>query len=139
MPQTGFSAIAPGVESVAAPLITGEERGAQSDIWALEVNYKPVRMLLVELTDPNTGKSSRELVWYLAYRAVVRSSSGVRESDNPEDRPIFVPEFTFVVESRGAPKPYPDRVLRFLPKRPLTSASGINTRTRSKSSRRFPN
>jgi hypothetical protein len=111
-PRPGFSAIAPGVETIAAPLITGEERNAQPDIWALELNYKPVRMLLVELTDPQTGKTARELVWYLAYRAVVRSASGVRDSDNPEDRPVFVPEFTFVVESRGAPKVYPDRVLR---------------------------
>lgn len=125
VPQLGFSAIAPGVETVAAPFITGEERGAQPDIWALELNYKPVRMLLVELTDPKTGKTSRELVWYLAYRAVVRSSSGVRESDNPEDRPIFVPEFTFVVEGRGAPKVYPDRVLR-------PAEAAINKRERHK-------
>ena len=48
VPRPGFSAIAPGVETVAAPLITGEERNAQSDIWALEVHYKPMRMILVE-------------------------------------------------------------------------------------------
>ena len=112
VPQAAFSAIAPGVETVAAPQISGEERNAQADIWALEVNYKPVRMIQVELTDPSTGESSRKLVWYLAYRAVVRSSSGVRDSGRPEDRPIFVPEFTFVVERRGAPKVYPDSVLR---------------------------
>jgi hypothetical protein len=110
-PRQGFSAIAPGVETVAAPLISGEERNAQPDIWALEINYKPVRMLLVELTDPKTGKTAKELVWYLAYRAVVRSSSGVSAVVRPEDRPTFVPEFTFVVEGRGAPKVYPDRVL----------------------------
>ncbi|HEY2249932.1 MAG TPA: hypothetical protein VGH74_02685 [Planctomycetaceae bacterium] len=125
LPQAGFSAIYPGVETIASPLITGEERNAQSDIWALEVHYKPMRMILVELTDPQTGKTSRELVWYLAYRTVVRSSSGVKDSDNPEDRPIFVPEFTFVVESRGAPKVYPDRVLR-------SAEAAINKRERHK-------
>ncbi len=125
LPQTGFSAIAPGVETVAAPLITGEERNAQPDIWALEVNFKPVRMIQVELTDPNSGKTTRELVWYLAYRTVVRASSGVKDSDDPADRPIFVPEFTFVVEGRGAPKPYPDRVLR-------PAEAAINKRERHK-------
>lgn len=124
-PRTGFSAIAPGVETVAAPLISGEERNAQPDIWALELNYKPVRMMLVELTDPQTGKTARELVWYLAYRAVVRSTSGVRDSDEAEDRPIFVPEFTFVVEGRGAPKVYHDRILR-------PAEAAINKRERYK-------
>src|SRR5258708_7344561 len=124
-PRPGFSAIAPGVETVATPLITGEERNAQPDIWALELNYKPVRMILVELTDPKTGKTARELVWYLAYRAVVRSASGVRDTDNPEDRPVFVPEFTFVVKGRGGPKVYPDRVLR-------PAEAAINKRERYK-------
>ena len=124
-PRLGFSAIAPGVETVAAPLITGEERNAQPDIWALELNYKPVRMILVELTDPQTGKTARELVWYLAYRAIVRNSSGVSDSVKPEDRPIFVPEFTLVVEGRGAPKVYPDRVLR-------PAEAAINKRERYK-------
>ena len=73
LPRTGFSAIAPGVEITVPPLITGEERNAQPDVWALEINFKPVRMILVDLADPQTGKISRELVWYLAYRAVVRN------------------------------------------------------------------
>jgi hypothetical protein len=126
VPRLAYSAIAPGVETVAAPLISGEERNAQLDIWALEVNFKPVRMLLVELTDPHTGKTGRELVWYLAYRAVVRSSSGVPDSGRSEDRPIFVPEFTFVVEGRNAaPKLYHDRVLR-------PAEAAINRRERYK-------
>src|SRR5437667_11479483 len=66
LPQTGFSEIAPGVETVAAPLITGVERVDQPDIWAMEVNFKPVRMIQAEVTDPKTGKTAKELVWYLA-------------------------------------------------------------------------
>src|SRR6266480_792088 len=80
LPRIGSAAILPGIETVVAPLITGEERNAQPDIWALEVNFKPIRMILVELPDAKTGKTSKELVWYLAYRAVVRSSSGVPDS-----------------------------------------------------------
>jgi hypothetical protein len=110
-PRTGFSDIAPGVESVAAPLITGAERNAQPDIWAMEVNFKPVRMIQADVADPKTGKTSRELVWYLAYRAVVRASSGISDSGKPEDRPIFVPDFLFVVESRRGIQRYEDRIL----------------------------
>jgi len=111
-PRIGFSAIAPGVETVAAPLITGQERSEQPNIWAMELNYKPVRMIQVEITDPKTGKSSKELVWYLAYRAVVRSSSGISDSVKPEDRPWFVPEFTFVIDKgRRGPQTYSDQII----------------------------
>lgn len=111
LPQPGFSAIAPGVETVAAPLITGEERNAQPDIWALEVNFKPVRMIEVDIPHPKTGRTTRELVWYLAYRAVVRNSSGISDSISKADRPTFVPELTFVVEGRKGVEIYEDRVI----------------------------
>lgn len=111
LPRTGLSDIAPGVETVAAPLITGAERNAQPDIWAMEVNFKPVRMIQVDVTNPKTGKTSRELVWYLAYRALIRSSSGISDAGKPEDRPIFVPDFLFVVESRRGIEKYEDRIL----------------------------
>jgi hypothetical protein len=111
LPREGSAAILPGIETVMAPLITGEERNAQPDLWALEVNYKPMRMIQVELTDPKTGNTEKELVWYLAYRAVVRSTSGVPATSNAEDRPIFVPEFTLVVDSKKGPQVYHDRIL----------------------------
>ncbi|MGQ0636085.1 MAG: twin-arginine translocation signal domain-containing protein [Planctomycetaceae bacterium] len=107
-----FGAIAPGVETVAAPMITGEEQNTQRDIWALEVNYKPVRMIHVDLTDPKTGKSAKRLVWYLAYRAVVRPTSNLADDTvGASDRPIFVPELTLVSEIAGRQLPYPDRVI----------------------------
>ena len=110
-PRTGYSEIAPGVETVAAPLITGAERNAQPDIWAMEVNFKPVRMIQADVTNPKTGKTSRELVWYLAYRALIRAASGISDSGKPEDRPIFVPDFLFVVESRRGVERYEDRII----------------------------
>ncbi|HLJ11621.1 MAG TPA: hypothetical protein VKU82_10545 [Planctomycetaceae bacterium] len=125
-PQAGFSAIVPGVETVALPLITGQERSSQPDIWALEVNFKPVRMIQVELDDPKTGKSANELVWYLAYRAVVRTASGLpNATDGSADRPKFVPEFTLVVEGKRGVEIYPDRVI------PAAQAA-INKRERYK-------
>ncbi|MSR57169.1 MAG: hypothetical protein EXS05_05810 [Planctomycetaceae bacterium] len=105
------AAILPGVETVAAPVITGEESTAQPDIWALEVRYKPVRMIQATLTDPKTGKTGKQLVWYLAYRAVARASSRVPAGVPAADRPIFVPEFTFVSEDAGKNEPQVDRVL----------------------------
>jgi hypothetical protein len=125
VPRIGYSAIAPGVETVAAPLISGEERNAQPDIWALEVDYKPVRMIQAEVADPKSGRTSRELVWYLAYRAVVRSTSGIADSVAEEDRPKFVPEFTLVVERKRGVEIYQDRVL------PVANAA-INKRERYK-------
>lgn len=104
--------IAPGVETRIAPLITGEERARQKDIWALELNFKPVRMISVDLPNSKTGKGNRELVWYLAYRAVSRPGSSVPEdSDRPDERPMFVPEFTLVTEDRAKQQIYPDRIL----------------------------
>lgn len=112
LPRGSFAASVPGVETVVAPLISGEERNAQPDLWALEVNYKPVRMIVADLPESPTGKAGKQLVWYLAYRAIVRKASGVPDTaDNPEDRPIFVPEFTLVVDGKNGPDIYQDRVL----------------------------
>jgi hypothetical protein len=119
------AAIAPGVETVAAPVITGEESTAQADIWALEVRFKPVRMLHVEMPNPKGG-TSKELVWYLCYRAVVRAGSRVADSGVANDeRPLFVPELTFVSEDEGRVKATQDSIL------PVAQAA-INKRERHK-------
>jgi hypothetical protein len=104
--------IAPGVETRIAPQITGEERARQKDIWALEVNFKPVRMISVDVPGGKSGKTNRELVWYLAYRAVNRPESTTPgDSDRADERPIFVPEFTLATEDRNKQQIYPDRIL----------------------------
>ena len=111
VPTLAFSDVRPGIETVVAPLITGEEKNTQPDIWALELNFKPVRMITVDLPDPNTGKKSRQLVWYVGYRVVVRTTSGIADSVNVKDRPLFVPELTLVAETKKGPVEYPDRIL----------------------------
>src|SRR5262245_49303445 len=101
-PSSLFSAVAPGLETVVLPALSGEEITGQPDIWALEVRFKPMRMISTELTDPKTGKSSRQLVWYLAYRAVARKTSRVPDADSEKGwRSALVPEFTFVTEDGG--------------------------------------
>ena len=51
---------------------SGEELNQQTDLWVLEVRFKPLRLISVNLTDPKTGKKTKQLVWYLVYRAVNR-------------------------------------------------------------------
>ncbi|MBS0264277.1 MAG: hypothetical protein JSS02_20230 [Planctomycetes bacterium] len=110
-PQFARADVLPGLETVAAPLILGEEKGAQPDLWVMEVRFKPVRMVQVPLTDPKTGKTSKDLVWYLAYRAVIRNTSGISDSIAKKDRPMFVPELTLVAETKKGPVSYTDSVI----------------------------
>ena len=37
-------------------------------LWIAEVQYKPVRHLFMNVTDPVTRETKRELVWYMIYR-----------------------------------------------------------------------
>jgi len=104
--------VLPGIEQVATPMVKGEEQVTQKDIWALEVRYKPVRMISANVTDPQTGAMQRELVWYLAYRIVVRTASQLPdETLNTAERPLFVPELTLVGQDEGRERRYLDRVL----------------------------
>ena len=64
-PLRGFTIRVPSQAS-------GEERNQQTDLWVLEVRFKPLRLVTINLTDPKTGKKSKQLVWYLLYRAVNR-------------------------------------------------------------------
>lgn len=123
--QAGSAAIAPGVETTASTVLTGEERNVQPDLWVLEVNFKPVRMISVDLPDPITGKTRRQLIWYLAYRAFNRGGNNKSTAVLPkaEDRPVFVPEFTLMTDDNGKQKIYFDRVM------PVAQAA-INRRER---------
>ena len=122
---SAWGAVAPGVETKAAPVITGEERNLQPDIWALEVNFKPLRLIRVDLPDARTGKTTPRMIWYIVYRVVNRPADGTSpaQSEEAAKRPIFVPEFTLVTEDEGAQKVYLDRVM------PVAQAA-INKRER---------
>ncbi len=108
-----------GFDSTLEATATGEELTAQTDLWVMEVSFKPMRMIWVDLTDAKTGKKSRELVWYLVYKAVNRTlhqrqdtSDTVPVNDNdPAPKQFFVPEFTLVTQDGGVQKIYADRIL----------------------------
>ncbi len=81
---------------------TGEERNRQTDLRVMEVQFKPMRMVWVELTNPQTGRKERQAVWYLVYRAITRPTPA--RADETDSRPIntvdpapkpvdFMPEF----------------------------------------------
>lgn len=94
-----------GFSQVAEVLATGEERNRQRDLWVLEVHFKPMRMIFVDITDPKTNEKRRDQIWYLAYKMVNRPISGqqddtdtrpVNELDPIPQRPKVIPEFTLI-------------------------------------------
>jgi hypothetical protein len=101
-PTRGFNTVAPAVSS-------GLERQRQPDLYVFEVQFKPLRMIFVDVTDPQTGETRREQVWYLAYRAVNRSFE--TRADDTDTTPVnvldplpgpsqFLPEFTLITHDR---------------------------------------
>lgn len=98
---------------------TGEELNAQPDMWMLQVSFKPMRMIRVTTTDPATGETRDELVWYLVYRAINRKLEKQGDTSNTipindEDvppTPLFVPEFTLVTQDDGEGRAYDDSII----------------------------
>lgn len=97
-----------GYRGYAPATVTGDELRTQTDLWVLEVHFKPMRMISVELTDPKTREKRREWVWYLVYKAICRPvERRVDTSDNvplndydaQPSRPLFVPEFMLMTKA----------------------------------------
>ncbi|MFV0445747.1 MAG: hypothetical protein ACK5Q5_19370 [Planctomycetaceae bacterium] len=66
----------------------GEERNRQTDLKVMEVQFKPMRMVWANITDAQTGEKTRQEVWYLVYRAVLRPTPA--RIDETDTRPINV-------------------------------------------------
>jgi hypothetical protein len=99
-------------------LATGEELAAQPDLWVMEVYFKPMRQIIVPITDPQTGKQKPEYIWYLPYRAVNRRlttrnvpAAAVNDLDPPVIPPLFIPEFTLITTDTDEPKIYRDEII----------------------------
>lgn len=112
------AATVPGVEIQALPYVTADERQSHPDLWVMEVNFKPLRLIRVELPDPKTGESRAQWVWYMVYRAINRPIERRKadETDVPDttiDRPehLFVPEFLLITDDNNVQKRYYDRVM----------------------------
>ncbi len=95
-----------------------EEQGSQSDLWVLDVYFKPMRMIPVELTDPKTGEKKPEFVWYIVYRAF-HHKLDTKAKENPPvntlDRPVapqqFIPEAVLMVTDNDRNQVYSDQVI----------------------------
>ena len=90
------------------------------DLWALEVQLKPLRMIRVPLTDPKTGRKREQLVWYQVYRVINRpvtrpvdesDRQPVNDQDPPPGRPLLIPEFTLVTRDEDKQEVYRDQIL----------------------------
>jgi hypothetical protein len=97
---------------------SGEERTSQSELWVLDVYFKPMRLIPVELTDPKTGRKKLEYVWYIVYRAFHHKldqkgvdNSPVNDLDPPVAPQQFIPEFTLVVTDNDKNDVFPDQVI----------------------------
>jgi len=89
------------------------------DIWVLDFQFKPVRMIWVDIPQAD-GYMRRTLIWYMVYSVTNpgRVMQPVENADNTYtvkyvDRPIqFVPKFTLVSQDlRPKNKAYLDRVI----------------------------
>jgi hypothetical protein len=94
------------------------------DVWCLELAFKPLRMIEVDVPQPN-GRMQRKLVWYMVYR-VRNTGAGLTAEVKPDGsfvtaeegtEPIrFLPQLVLASQDRtaaGEPlgKAYLDRVI----------------------------
>jgi hypothetical protein len=94
------------------------------DVWVLDFQFKPVRMMWIDIPGPN-ARMERKLVWYLLYSVTnpgkvfhpVEDKDGTY-SVTTVDRPIrFIPVFTMEVHNRlqdeaaGFTKVYSERCI----------------------------
>lgn len=93
------------------------------DIWCLEFSFKPLRMLWVEIPQPN-GKMERKLIWYMVYSvrntgqglAPGQSEGGVATAEPTQIGPVrFLPHFVLQghdqVSGRKLYRAYMDRII----------------------------
>lgn len=120
-------------------------------LWTAELQYKPVRFVRMSVTDPATGRTEEELVWYMVYRYIQRDYTEIAGSErdrlveNLEDQdgkpanlvddsqsvPIIVPRFDLMTDDDGPKQIVRDVVLpevqRSIMKRELRSKSAGRT------------
>ena len=108
----GFNLIAPGQT-------TGDERASQNNLWVLEVQFKTLRQIRLNLPDPKTGEERDEIILYLTYKVVNRGLGETKEESdtaptNSFDAEVtptqFVPELTLITQD-GPTKIYADSLI----------------------------
>ncbi len=117
--QTPRSTLSRGFDAKAPAVATAQEM-AQGGLWVLEVEFKPLRLTKIEVTDPETGENREEWVWYLVYRAQNKplqspvtedGRTPVNNYDPPPGPPLFIPEFQLITDKNNVQTVHADVVL----------------------------
>lgn len=100
------------------------------ELWIAEVQYKPVRLMRLEIRDPKTGVAKKELVRYMVYRMIPRDYTELagseqaellRKLDDPNQdpvntldpeptRPLRLPRFLLKTEDNDTNETYEDEI-----------------------------
>lgn len=103
-----------------APAVASAEEMAQGDLWVMEVEFKPLRLIRIETTDPVTGEKRDELVWYLVYRAQNKplqspaqeeGRTPINNYDPPPGPSLLVPEFQLITDDNDMQQVHEDVVI----------------------------
>lgn len=99
-------------------------------LYIAEVQFKPVRFVRMNVTDPATGQTRRELVWYMIYRSIPRDYTELAGNsqadlltkledpttqpnnaiDSPRSYPLMIPRFILKTDDVGQNETYVDEV-----------------------------
>ncbi|APZ96688.1 hypothetical protein Fuma_06361 [Fuerstiella marisgermanici] len=100
------------------------------DLRIAEVQFKPVRYRRMDVTNPQTGERSKELVWYMVYRVIPRDPTELagdsrddlvkklsdpnllpqNQLEPPTRAPLLLPRFILRTDDAGNQQTYVDEV-----------------------------
>ncbi len=103
------------------PYVTGVEVARQLNVWEMEIQMKPMRLIM----SPVPNQPEPQQVWYLAFRAIPRpivkntvgaDTNPVNTLDPPPGPPLFIPQSTIVTyDDRETEIPIEIHIDRVLP------------------------
>lgn len=107
-----------GFEYRITSYVLGEEIARQPGLWMMNIEYKTLRMINVDVTDPVTGEKKPTRIVYLVYRAwrpqietKQRENVPVNDLDAPRGPKMFMPEFTLVTTDNDRQDVYVDQII----------------------------
>lgn len=118
------------------------------NMWIMELEYKPIRLIRANVKDPVTGRTRPELIWYMVWRGVRRDYTKyfqnttkdelIAKLRNPEVLPqnpadpreplMMAPHFTLVTTDEGDQKVYHDVMIPDV-QRAIAQREGLNVKS----------
>lgn len=100
---------------------SGEEIVKQPNLFVMQVEFRPLGIVKLDVTNPKTGKVESDWVWYLVWRAANRKletpadNSAVlpdnSQTADPIPGPKLIPEFFLIVEDAEDISVHEDEVM----------------------------